>query len=223
VIRVRAAEAPETFESAVRQKGLDAIAELVGEPRSRARRGPRRKSAASHPTREDIPPDAFPDFWTAALPDLRERYDDRCAYLALHLYKPGRASVDHYIPKSVDWREVYEWRNYRLCDPVVNGIRGNRRLHFDPFTVPPGLFALEFHEYQVKPGPEARGAVVAQVEADIITLGLNHRGCREAREAYVVDYRLGSPRGIELAHLERKAPFIAQELRRQGLLNRGDH
>lgn len=221
MIPVAEADEPGPFDAAVRMPGLRAIAELVGEPTA-PRTGRPRKDAGTYPTRDSIPPHVVPAYWTEAMPDLRERYHDRCAYLALHLHKPGKASVDHYVPKSKDWRHVYEWRNYRLCDPVVNGTRGNRPLHFDPFTVEPGLFALEFDAYQVVAGPCAHGAVATQVDEDIDTLGLNLRGCREAREAYIRDYRIGPPVGIALEYLERKAPFIAQELRRQGLLVRGD-
>lgn len=219
MIPVKAVAAPDTFDANVRVPGLDAIAELVGEPTSRTRPGPKR---AVYPSRDDIPPRAFPTLWTAALPDLRKRYHNVCAYLALYLHKPGKATVDHFVPKSSDWSKVYDWDNYRLCDPVVNGTKGNRPVRLDPFTIGPGLFALEFVEFQVVAGPKARGAVIAEVEDAITTLGLNLRGCCEAREEYVVDYLEGPPEGIALARLERRAPFIAQELRRQGLLVRGD-
>ena len=76
----------------------------------------------------------------------------------------------------------------------------------DPFSIEPGLFALEFTEFQVKPGPAARGPMVTVVTDTITDLGLNQRDCRTAREAYVEDYRGGD---IGLAHLERHAPFVA--------------
>jgi len=113
--------------------------------------------------------------------------------------------------------------NYRLCASLINGHRGDRTILLDPFTIEPGLFALEFTEFQVKPGPTARGPQW-DIVADTINdrLGLNRLECLKARRAYVEDYRLGPPTGIALARLERRAPFIAQELRRQGLLVRGD-
>lgn len=219
MIPVIEADEPDTFDELVRKRGLRALAELVGESAAEPRRGKPRPNAGGCPSREAIPADKFPTYWRKAIPDLRERYHNRCAYLALYLHKPGKASVDHYIPKSKDWRHVYEWRNYRLCDPVINGTRGNRSLNFDPFTVEPGVFGLEFDEYQVVAGPLASGSLITQVDDDIVALGLNLRECRQAREEYVLDYRGGV---IALEYLERKAPFIAQELRRQGLLVRGD-
>jgi hypothetical protein len=158
------------------------------------------------------------------LPELRDAYGNLCAYLGFYLeHGTGNASVDHFVPKSKSWRLVYEWSNYRLCSSLINGHRRDRAILFDPFTIAPGLFALELTEFQVKPGPAARGPTWDLVTNTIDgLLGLNQRDCRKAREAYVDDYFRGPPVGIELARLERRAPFIAQELRRQGLLVRSD-
>lgn len=221
MIRVAPAGEPSSFDARVRRPGLDAIAELVGEAPSRTRRGRKRKQTFA--SRDQIPADRFPDFWAKALDDLREKYDGLCAYLALYIeHGTGSASVDHFVPKSKDWRLVYEWSNYRLCSLQINGHRRDRELALDPFSIKPGLFALEFTAFQVKPGPAARGPMWDIVATTIDDLGLNRRGCCKAREEYVNDYQLGPPVGTELTRLERRAPFIAQELRRQGLLIRGD-
>jgi hypothetical protein len=218
MIPVIRAEEPASFESKVRQRGLDAIAELVGEAPGRSRRGPKRKRTFA--SRSRIPATAFPEFWRDALPELRDAYGNLCAYLALYIHHAtGSASVDHFVPKATDWRLVYEWSNYRLCSSLINANKSDRAIELDPFAIETGLFALEFTEFQVKPGPAARGPMVDVVTTTITDLGLNHRDCRKAREAYVEDYRVG---GIELVRLERHAPFIAHELRRQGLLVRGD-
>ena len=92
----------------------------------------------------------------------------------------------------------------------------------DPFALEPGLFGLEFVAYQVIPGPAVGVPDIALVTSTVEVLGLNQRDCRKAREEYVAAYRDGPPDGIALSRLERRAPFIAQELRRQGLLVRGD-
>jgi hypothetical protein len=221
VIPVARAEEPASFDTKVRRRGLDAIAELLGEPPSRPRRGPRRKRRFA--ARDRIPPDAFPDFWRDALPDLRKKYGHRCAYLALYLHHAtGNASVDHFVPKAKDWQLVYEWSNYRLCSSLINGHKSDREIALDPFSIEPGLFALELTDYQVVPGPAALGPRIAVVTDTIDDLGLNLPACRKAREEYVEAYRDGPPGGIALPRLEAHAPFIAQELRRQGLLVRGD-
>lgn len=214
--------APPSFEATVRRPGLDAIAELVGEAPSVPRRGRKRKVVAS--SREQIPPDKFPELWREALPDLREKYGNLCAYLALYIHHAtGSATVDHFVPKSKDWRLVYEWSNYRLSSSIINAKKLEREIKLDPFEIKPGLFALEFVELQVVPGPAAEGDMV-KIVTDTIEedLGLNRRECLKARREYVEAYRAGPPRGIALERLEEHAPFIAQELRRQGLLVRGD-
>jgi hypothetical protein len=68
MIRVTPAPEPPEFDPLVRQPGLDAIAEMVGEKPARTRPGPRRKKVADH--REEIPARAYPDFWCDVLPQL---------------------------------------------------------------------------------------------------------------------------------------------------------
>jgi hypothetical protein len=219
MIPVKRAAEPPSFEAKVRRPGLDAIAELVGELPGRARRGRKRKVIAT--SRDQIPAGKFPaKFWRRALPDLCAAYGNLCAYLALYIHHAtGSASVDHFVPKAKNWRLVYEWSNYRLCSSQVNGYKQDREISLDPFSIEPGLFALELTEFQVVPGPAVRGPMVAIVTTTISDLGLNQRDCRKAREAYVEEYRLGR---IKLEHLESHAPFVAHELRRQGALVRGD-
>jgi hypothetical protein len=218
MIPVKQAAEPPLFESKVRRPGLDAIAKLVGQSPSRTRRGRKRKTTFA--SRDRIPAAAFPELWREALPDLRKAYGNLCAYLALYIHHAtGTATVDHFVPKTKDWRLVYEWSNYRLCSLQINGHKRDREILLDPFAIESGLFGLEFTDFQVVPGPAARGRMVAVVTTTATDLGLNQGECRKAREAYVEDYRLGR---IDLARLEHHAPFIAHELRRQGALVRGD-
>jgi len=201
---------------------LAAIAELVGETPSKKRRGPKRNKVAE--AREQIPPDDFPPFWREVLPDMLQSYHRLCAYLALYIpHATGNPSVDHVVPKSKSWDKVYEWSNYRLASAYINGKKSDFDLALDPMSMKAGSFGLEFVAFQVVPGPKAKGTLVKQVDETILILGLNSLECRKAREKYVVDYQTGPGKGgIDLAYLEIHAPFIAQELRRQGLLVRGD-
>jgi len=218
MIPVTPAAEPPDFDARVRQKGLDAIAELVGKTPRRARRGPKRKKIAD--TRDRIPADAFPPYWREVLPEMRDSYQCLCAYLAMYIeHATGSPTVDHFVPKSKAWDKVYEWSNYRLACALVNARKNEVELALDPFQLHEGLFALEFVEFQVVVGPAAQGEVAAQVSASIVTLGLNSRECRKARQEYVEQYQNGE---IRLPYLTRRAPFIAQELRRQGRLLRGD-
>jgi len=222
VIPVAPAAAPPDFDTRVRQRGLGAIAELVGDTPSRKRPGPKRHQIAS--ARADIPSDKFPPLWREVLPEMLVSYRRLCSYLALYIeHGTGSPSVDHVVPRSKAWDKVYEWSNYRLACALINSKKNDLDLALDPFSIRDGLFALEFVEFQVVVGPNAQGDVIDQVEATIKTLGLSIPECCNARREYVDNYELGPGNGgIDLPYLERRAPFIARELRRQGRLLRGD-
>lgn len=218
MIPVALAKEPSDFDATVRQKGLRALAELVGEKFEHANGSKRRGKAFTKiaNTRAQIPSEKMPAYWVAALPDMLASYHRLCAYLALYLeHATGNPSVDHMQPKSRAWDKAYEWNNYRLASSFINAKKGNLELALDPFTISSGTFALEFVAFQVKPGPAAKGALAAQAQASIEMLGLNRKPCCDAREEYVDNYLKGD---ITLCYLERRAPFVAQELRRQELL-----
>lgn len=219
MIRVTPAQEPPEFDTLVRERGRNAIAELVGEPPSHPRKGRRRRKVAER--REEIPGQAFPPYWCDVLPHMRRSYHELCAYLAMRLYPAtGAGTIDHFVPKSESWEKVYEWSNYRLSCALVNGWKGSRSLPFDPFSLPDNLCALEFVTFQVTTGSAAGGGVEAVVDEMInSTLRLNELPCRRLRQAYFDDYVSGN---LSLAILERDAPFIARELRRQGMLRPGD-
>jgi hypothetical protein len=218
MIRVTPAQAPEDFDERVRNRGLDAIAELVGEKPKRRRRGPRRKKVAE--TRDQIPPDHFPPLWRDALPDMLHAYNRLCAYLSLYIeHATGSPTVDHVLPKSKAWDKVYEWSNYRLASALVNSKKNDVAHVLDPFEIEDGFFALEFFDFQVKAGATAVGELEVKVVETIEKLGLNAPDCCKARREYIENYKR---RDIKLDYLERRAPFVARELRRQGLLNVGD-
>lgn len=218
MIPVALAPEPAAFDATVRRKGADAMLELVGRAPSTARGGPRRKIVASR--RHQIPSDKFPPYWRDVLPEMRKAYHGRCAYLAMYLEPAtGSPSVDHVVPRSQSWRLVYEWDNYRLAASLINGKKSDLELVLDPCAIEPNLFALDFVSMEVIAGPAATGAARKQVDDTIAILGLNAPDCVDQRSEYYIDYREGD---ITLRWLEKRAPFIAQELRRQHKLNGGD-
>lgn len=218
MIRVTPAPEPPHFDQKVRIPGLRAIAELVGESPRPPRPGrPRRKIAER---REDIPWDAFPPFWREVLPDLAAAYQRICAYVCLYIEPvTGAVSVDHMVAKSRAWDRVYEWENYRLACALMNSRKKAMQTVLDPFEVEDDWFALELVGYQLVPGPGATGEIRMRVERTIQELGLNDSICRKAREEYAESYLTGA---IRLDYLERRAPLIARELRRQGRLRERD-
>ena len=147
-------------------------------------------------------------------------YNRLCAYVSLYIeHATGSPSVDHVIPKSKAWDKIYEWSNYRLACALINSRKSNVDIVLDPFEIQDGLFALEFVEFQVKVGAMAVGELEAKASDTIEKLGLNLPDCCKARRAYFESYK---SQHIRLDYLERRAPFIARELRRQGRLNDGD-
>ncbi|MBE7503761.1 MAG: hypothetical protein HS113_26445 [Verrucomicrobiales bacterium] len=216
MIPVTPAPEPPGFDAKVRQKGLSAIAELTGHGARVPRRGRRRRRVATR--EQDIPAGSFPPYWRDALDDLLQSYDRRCAFLALYLeHGTGNPSVDHMLPKSKRWDAIYEWLNYRLCAAGINARKKDLTSLIDPFTCKPGWFSLELVGFQVIQGPRSPSANAAAVNATLELLnGIEF--CR-AREEYVSSYESGH---IDLPYLERRAPFVALELRRQGRLRPGD-
>jgi hypothetical protein len=220
MIPVALAVEPPEFDAKVRQRGLSAIDELVGRAPRLKRPGPRRDKRADH--ERDLPAEAFPPYWRDALPEMLVAYERRCAYLAMYIHDAtGSPTVDHVLPKSYAWEQVYEWSNYRLCAAIINSKKGALLTLVDPFAIGPSWFALNFNTLHVERGADAPEAEWPRIDATLPAL--NQRPCVKGREEYVRCYRLGPGKGgFDLAHLENRAPFIASELRRQGQLLRGD-
>jgi hypothetical protein len=218
VIPVIPAPEPPDFGRKVRQPGLSAIAELIGEPPLLRRRGPGRSKIADR--REDIRSESFPPFWREALDDMMRAYDQICAYIAVYIEKvTGPATVDHMIPRSVEWSQVYGWNNYRLACSLMNSKKNDAIFVLDPFQVKSGWFDLEFVSFQVKPAATLSPLIRNRVEKTIVRLRLNDRECQDLRRCYVIEYET---KQISLAHLTRRAPSVAMELRRQGWLHEDD-
>ena len=223
MIPVTQAPVPPEFHVKVRDPGLRAISELVGKQPAVPRTAGKKHKRLTNVTREqDIPAAKFPPYWREALPEMLVAYERRCAYLAMYIHHAtGYPTVDHVLPKSYEWTQVYEWANYRLCAGIINSKKGALLTLVDPFAIGTGWFALNLNTLHVGHGPQAPHAERARIDATLPVL--NHRLCVQEREEYVRCYRLGpGVGGIDLAYLECRAPFIASELRRQGQLVRGD-
>lgn len=211
MIKVVPAPEPEDFDAKVRQPGLRAIAELAGEKGLPKRAGRPRTAVAA--TREQVPADKFPAIWTEALPDLQEAYSRICAYVSIYIEPvTGGASVDHMLPKSLSWQDVYEWRNYRLACSLMNSRKNAYLDVLDPFEVEDGWFRLELVGYQVIPAPGLDHEVLSKVMATIERLQLNDRDCLKVRDDYATAFFDGD---ISFDYLRKRAPFLARELERQ--------
>ena len=142
-----------------------------------------------------------------------ESYHQICAYLCIRIHRlTGAPSVDHAIPKSMRWDQVYEWSNYRLACSRMNTRKGAAADVLDPFEIEEGWFALELVGFQVLPGDGLSDEVTGAVANTIERLRLNDFACCGVREEYAERYWNG---GISFRHLMQHAPFVARELQRQ--------
>jgi hypothetical protein len=183
MIRLELAPEPPDFDEKVLKPGLRAIAEMVGEPDLPKRRGRKRKVIAA--TRDEIPSDEFP-CWTAVLPELLEAYGRVCAYMSFYIERvTGAASVDHMLPKSVKWDEVYQWSNYRLACSLMNSRKNHYQDVLDPFEIEDDWFRMELVGYQVIPANSLTEDIRDQVQATIDRLKPNDYECLKLREEYV--------------------------------------
>lgn len=205
MMRVNPAPEPGTFDKRVRQPGLRALERLAG-----------RYSGS----KEAIPPTRFPPYWRKSLDDLLAGYDRICSYLCLYIPQgTGARSVDHMIPKSKAWNRAYEWDNYRLACSLMNSRKGAAASVLDPFEVENAWFVLDLVAFQVLPADGLAVPTAATVQDTIDRLGLNDMECRGAREEYAEEYW---SEHVSIDYVERRAPFVANELRRQNRLREVD-
>lgn len=124
MMRVQPAPEPADFDEKVRQPGLRAIAELVGDPPMQARSGPKREKIANRP--EDIPAAKLPDYWTHALDDLLGSHHRVCAYVCVYIERvTGASSVDpgEELDASVEQRVTSTIDLLRLNDRECRKLR----------------------------------------------------------------------------------------------------
>lgn len=161
------------------------------------------------------------DYWKRIQRDLYHAYSGICAYSCHWIpYDTGSNTVEHFRPKSIYPQEAYYWENYRLVCSRLNGRKGDYEDVLDPFTLQEGWFILDFPSLFVRPGKHLSAADTQSVKRTIERLGLNDEDtCVQMREKFIRDYVTSR---VTFSYLERDAPFLASELRRQRLDDR-DH
>lgn len=230
MIRVTEAPKPPGFDAAVFEPGMDALRELVGKPRKSSRTGPKRKQLTVPGKRKgttrkvtafkDIPSAKFPPFWREIIPDLLKAYNRICAYACVYIAPiTGSATVDHMVPVSRSWRDAYRWSNYRLACSLMNSRKKDAEDVLDPFAMGTDWFHMELVGFRLKPNPILDRQTQQQIKDTIERLGLNDREFRDAREAYYEAYQSAE---TSFSRLEREAPHMALEIKRQGQLREED-
>ena len=110
MIPVTPAREPPDFDRTVRQPGLRAVAELVGEAPQRSAGRPFDQVADS---RDMIPAASFPPYWREALDDLQDAYERVCAYLCVRISTDPASITTSRSPGAGMWSTngaVIGWR-----------------------------------------------------------------------------------------------------------------
>lgn len=127
----------------------------------------------------------------------------------------GSASVDHFVPKSLNSKLAYEWDNFRLTTCRVNSHKDNATDVMDPIGLPVGLFEINFRTFHVVVASSAPLEEQQRALATIERLQLND-------DDILVNARVSWLRAFvaqpDIDFLRQKAPFLALELERQGAL-----
>ena len=212
MIPVAMADEPASFDALVRQPGRIVLLELAGSPEAPKRRGRKRVNQT--------------DYWTRALPEMRQLYRRTCAYLAMYIHRgTGRDTVDHFLPKTPPSRNSYEWSNFRYASLDVNRLK-DQLPFLDPFQVRPGWLVLNLVSFKLEAGVPVPTGQEAAWEATLKVL--NDPTFCDARLWYHERYfgrkldESDPDEPMTLATLTQEAPFVAQELRRQDRLKPGD-
>jgi len=157
----------------------------------------------------------YGSYWTLALPDLWNSYQGICAYCCYYIPSEQNATVDHFIPKSIEPEMAYEWRNYRLATLKMNARKGNSIDLIDPFELADGSLQLLFPAMLIRPDPTLPLERKEQILSTIKRLKLNaDETLVQSRLQWMLAYCDGH---ISFKFLSRVAPFIAFEIERQAI------
>ena len=155
------------------------------------------------------------EFWRDAIDDLRQAYNDICAYSCHWIPNDtGSSTVDHYFPKSIAPHLAYSWDNYRLASSRMNSRKREFLDVLDPFEIETGWFMLDFSTIHVKPLLDLDNVMLGKILRTIERLQLNDERLIKARLKWILDYCYGP---LDFDYLKSHAPFIAFELERQSL------
>lgn len=154
--------------------------------------------------------------WKECISDLLAAYKGVCAYSA-HWIPPDvtRATVDHFLPKDVAPELAYEWSNFRLCSEKMNNYKDNSLDVMDPFKIDYGWFTLNFNTFLIEIAAGLADYLRDAIKATIDQMQLNDDYALVQERANLVQYYIDGD--VSFDFLERRYPFIAYELQRQGL------
>jgi hypothetical protein len=153
------------------------------------------------------------NFWSKAARQLQSAYSGICAYTAMYL--PEQGSVDHFLPKTSHPHLAYEWSNFRLASGRVNNSKGNAVNVLDPFRIENDWFYMDIPACLLKANPVLGKTLRNQISSTINSLRLNQDDHYvQERCNILMDY---AREDITIGFLQRRYPFLAKEVARQGL------
>jgi hypothetical protein len=228
---IRVAKQPEPrppgfdFDQRVRQPGLSALAELTGQAPTLTRPGPRIKPRAARV--EDLTQDDLRDYpyWTRALDAMHEAYRGICAYSCFYMEPLCGPTVDHFVALSrTEARQAYEWDNYRLACSLMNASKNAFPEVLDPFLIEDGWFTLNLGTFKVEAAEGLEDSLKRRVRETITRLKLDSRDVSNTHRRWFDAYWQPevSSQPIPLWFLEKRAPFLVREMRRQGRIRPED-
>lgn len=154
-------------------------------------------------------------YWRECLPELYHAYGGVCAFVSIHIPRTtGARSVEHFVAKSPEPSQAYEWSNFRLACSKMNARKNIFDDVLDPFTLSPDTFQLNLFDGAIRVNPELSANDQRAAQTTIDRLGLDDEDCREDRREYFDDYCNNRDEAV----LKRKAPFVWYEAKRQNLL-----
>ena len=161
-------------------------------------------------------PSALPPHWRNTQKSLWDTYDGVCAYLCIYFeWALGASSTDHFVAKSKNAGQVYEWANYRLSCLGMNRNKNRFDDILDPFQIEPQTFVLNLVSGEIKPSPLLPLGIAAQAEDTIKRLKLDDPEINEMRAKHFSNCL---SKDVSESYLARHSPFVWYEAKRQGLL-----
>ncbi len=163
------------------------------------------------------PPKAsdLPNFWTRTNKQLWDAYSGVCAYLATYFeWGIGASSTDHFVAKSKNAGEAYNWDNYRLSCLGANRNKNKFDDVLDPIGLEPDSFLLNLTSGKIRPNPVHSAQHRWSVRRTIRRIDLNSPEHCAMRARRFRDYL----RNQDAIALEFYSPFVFHEAQRQGMI-----
>lgn len=164
-----------------------------------------------------IPPDPgkLPRLWSKSNKQLWDAYGGVCAYLAIYFeWVTGASSTDHFVAKSRNAGDVYEWSNYRLSCLGPNRNKREFADVLDPIGLTPETFLLNLSNGEIAANPNLSPTDVLLANRTIQRLKLNSAEHKMMRAKHFVRYL----RKKDEDTLKELSPFVWYEAKRQNLL-----